>query len=97
MQTLSHNEIEKQYQIEKGLEQLQENVRKALTPVKVKIEEDLQNETVSLIVNGSTLLLSLEQTRDLAHELRRAANRIGEARFARIAIRRKEKKARKTP
>jgi hypothetical protein len=79
MQELKHNDALKQYQNE--LVELQKQVKTELTPVRVSVTEDVDSGIIVLTIGKTTLHLASNQARDLAAELRKAANKVGAQRF----------------
>jgi len=67
METLEHNDLKKTYEPPQD-----ENVEM----VPVKVSENYKTEEVILTIDKKSLYLTLEQTRDLAREMRRSANLI---------------------
>ena len=76
MQELKHNEFLKEYPDE--LMDAMRLIDSGITPVKVNVAEDFTHQTVKLTIGKATLTLARTQALDLAAELRKAANRIGE-------------------
>lgn len=83
MQTLEQDNEVKAYDLRKELEKYLKQKTTQPVPVPVKVSEDLRAETITLTVNNTPLLLSRNQALDLAHALRKAANRIGAQRHGR--------------
>jgi hypothetical protein len=78
MEELQHNEVLKQYPDE--LAELRK-VKAELFPVRVTVAEDIDSGTIQLTIGKGTLTLTSNQARDLATELRKAANKLGAQRF----------------
>lgn len=81
METLEHDGKIKPYDMEKELKQFLQETTEKPAPVPVKVYEDLKKEIVNLIIGNNLLMLSRQQALDLAHVLRKAANRIGQQQF----------------
>ena len=85
MQTLKSPDIEKLYKLDEALKQLGVSERSTLTPVKVQVQEDPHKLTVTLSIGTQNLVLSIIQAKDLAFEIRKAANRMNNIRLERKA------------
>lgn len=73
MEELKHNEVSKHFP--EALEQLRK-VDPNLQPVVVQIAEDFQNSLVKVAIGNMRINFTISQARDLAFEIRQAANRI---------------------
>jgi hypothetical protein len=87
MEELKHGEVVKTYG--KDPEELLLMEKMGLPGIKVEVDEDYKAETVILTVGQQNVVMTLRQARDLALELRQAANRVEKATLARLGKRRK--------
>ena len=88
MQTLKATEFEKEYDLEI---EIKKAIKGEFKPVTVTVVEDMQHETVILRLGEQDMVaLTLNGALDLAREIRKAANRIGERKFRKKAEKRKK-------
>ena len=73
MKTLKHGELEQQFP--EAAEELQEKFDN-LEGVTVTVDENYKKEVVELTVGQKSLVLTIDQARNLAKHIRMAANRL---------------------
>jgi len=92
MQELKSPDIEKLYKLDEALKQLSVSERSTLTPVKVQVQEDPHKLTITLSIGAQNLVLSIDQAKDLAFEIKKAANRMNNIRLEKEALKKRHNK-----
>jgi len=92
MESLKTPDIEKIYELKKELNQLSDQERSTLKPEKVYVQENPNKLTITLSIGNRNLILSIDQAKTLAFEIRKAANRMNNIRLEKKARKRNRKK-----
>ena len=73
MEELKHNEVVKDYsEVIEAMRKLDPN----LNTVKIEVKEDFRRSLVEVRFAGQSIVFTVAQARDLAFEIRQAANRV---------------------
>lgn len=88
MEELKHGDLVRKYD-EGASEELLLREKMGLPGILVEVEEDIKAETVVMAVGKQNVVMTLRQARDLALELRQAANRVEKHSLAMFGKRRK--------